>query len=253
MNIYIEGNIGIGKTTFLERLREEASKSCKTTFSYIFEPVEEWLSLKDSDGKSILEKFYDNQSKWSFAFQMNSFISRTHKVTQDKSPIKLIERSVYTDKWCFATNCYKMGNMNKIEYDIYCKWHDWLCENFKVQPSGFIYLRTDPKVSYERIKKRSRTGESDIPLDYLSLLHTNHEEWMKREKENGIPVLYIDVTDNFYNDETKLKEILDSLDTFIYDIQMKPIITKLFQHPTEKDPDGNPRKMSYSEMRSHYG
>ena len=29
MNIYIEGNIGTGKTTFLERLREEASNHVK--------------------------------------------------------------------------------------------------------------------------------------------------------------------------------------------------------------------------------
>ena len=27
----------------------------------------------------------------------------------------------------------------------------------------------------------------------------------------------------------------------------------MFQHPTEKDEKGNPRKMSYSEMRYYYG
>ena len=251
MNIYIEGNIGSGKTTFVDTLKKRYENN--KNYSCITEPVEEWLSLKDKDNKSILEKFYEDQNKWSFAFQMNSFISRTHKVSNDNSPIKFIERSVYTDKYCFATNCYNMGNMNKIEYDIYCKWHDWLCDNFKVKPSGFIYLKTEPTVSFDRIKKRSRTGESDIPLDYLELLHTNHEEWMKQETQNGIPVLYIDVTENFYNNEEKLKEILDSIDSFIYDIKMKPIITKLFQHPTEKDEYGNPRKLSYSEMRSHYG
>ena len=43
--------------------------------------------------------------------------------------------------------------MNKIEYDIYCRWHDWLCGSFDVKPAAFIYLRVEPEVSYERIKK----------------------------------------------------------------------------------------------------
>ena len=30
-------------------------------------------------------------------------------------------------------------------------------------------------------------------------------------------------------------------------------VTQMFKHPTEKDQHGNPRKMSYSEMRSFYG
>lgn len=213
MNIYIEGNIGSGKTTFVDTLQQKYQNDAK--YSCITEPVNEWLSLKDKDNKSILEKFYEDQNKWSFAFQMNSFISRTHKVSNDTSSIKFIERSVYTDKYCFATNCYNMGNMNKIEYDIYCKWHDWLCDNFKVKPSGFIYLKTDPSVSYDRIKKRSRTGESDIPLDYLELLHNNHEEWMKQETKNGIPVLYIDVTDNFYDNDKQLEQILKSIEDFV--------------------------------------
>ena len=221
MNIYIEGNIGSGKTTFLNFLKKKLSKYENYDFDFLPEPVDDWMSLKDKDGKSILENFYSDQKKWSFAFQMNSFISRTHKVSNSQSKIKFIERSVFTDKYCFATNCYKSGNMDKIEYDIYCKWHDWLCSNFDVKPSGFIYLRTDPKTSLERIKKRSRTGESDIPLNYLQLLHENHEAWMTDEQSNKIPVLYIDVSEDFYNDETKIEKIIASISVFLLDVHIK--------------------------------
>ena len=57
--------------------------------------------------------------------------------------------------------------MNELEYKIYNEWHSKLVSDFKLKPTGFIYLRTTPEVSHERIKKRSRDGEAGIPLDYL--------------------------------------------------------------------------------------
>ena len=156
-DIYIEGNIGTGKTTFL-RFLETLFKT--DDYSFIFEPVDQWTNLTDSDGINLLENFYKDQDKWSFAFQMNSFISRIQKIQNDSKKVKFIERSVYTDRNCFAKNCYESGKMNKIEYDIYTRWHDWLCKEFKVKPSAFIYLKTNPTVSLERIQKRSRQGDA---------------------------------------------------------------------------------------------
>ena len=75
---------------------------------------------------------------------MNSFISRVKKIQDaDKGKILFVERSVYTDKHCFAENCYESGMMNKIEYDIYNRWHEWLTNNFTVKPDAYIYLRTE--------------------------------------------------------------------------------------------------------------
>ena len=34
-----------------------------------------------------------------------------------------VERSVYTDRYVFAENCYENNNMTKMEYAIYCKWN----------------------------------------------------------------------------------------------------------------------------------
>ena len=58
--ISIEGNIGSGKSTFITYLKE------KTTMDIVFvdEPVDEWSQIKDTDGKSILEKFYENQKEY---------------------------------------------------------------------------------------------------------------------------------------------------------------------------------------------
>ena len=128
MIIYVEGNIGSGKTTFVKLLNKYYHNSQK---QIILEPVDEWIALEDVDGVNILEKFYDDQEKWSFSFQMNSFISRVKKIQDaDNKKILFVERSVFTDKHCFAENCYESGKMNKIEYNIYNRWHEWLIDTY---------------------------------------------------------------------------------------------------------------------------
>jgi len=210
MNIYVEGNIGTGKTTFLSFLKKQIPK-----YNILYEPVDEWVNIKDANGKNLLEHFYEDQNKWSFPFQMNTFISRVKKIQDSNSDINIVERSVYTDRNCFATNCFNSGKMTSIEYDIYCRWHDWLCAKFPVKPNGFIYLKTAPEISHQRIKKRDRRGEDTIPLEYLQTLHKLHEKWMDDEKCNNIPVLVLDITKDIYKNETEQKEILAQVQSFI--------------------------------------
>ena len=206
--IYIEGNIGVGKSTFLKLLEEELN------YPVVYEPVDEWVKTCDSDGKNILDKFYQNSERWSFAFQMNSFISRIKKIEETKGNVRFIERSVFTDRKCFAENCYIDGKMTKLEYDIYKNWHDWLCKKFNITPKYFIYLKTSPNICFERIKKRSRKEECNIPIHYLDNIHTHHEKWMEENKKLGIKVLTIDVSTNFYEDETEKIKIINQIKKF---------------------------------------
>ena len=76
---------------------------------------------------------------------------------QEGIPNKIIfvERFIYTDRFCFAQNCYESGKMTKLEYDVYCRWNDWLAAEFQVQPTAYIYLQCMPNVNNERIIKRA--------------------------------------------------------------------------------------------------
>ena len=205
--VYIEGNIGSGKTTFISLLPkylDELKEDLK--YSIVTEPVAKWMEIKDETGIDLLTHFYNDQNKWSFPFQMNSFISRVNEIdTARKENAELdiifVERSVYTDKYCFAQNCYDSGKMTKIEFEIYCKWHQWLCENFNTEPYGYIYLKTSPEISYSRIKKRLRAGEEEIPLDYLTLLHNKHNDWLEDEHRS----LVIDVSKEFKDDNELMR------------------------------------------------
>jgi len=206
--IYVEGNIGTGKTTFVSLLRNK-------NIAVVLEPVDQWMEIKDKDGNDLLSEFYKNQVKFAFPFQMNSFISRVNVITETikENPdleYLIVERSVFTDKKCFADTCHESGKMNDIEFHIYNHWHSWLVNEFNLKPYGFIYLKTDPEVSHSRIVKRLRPGEESIPLDYLKTLHDKHTNWLETEDN----VLTIDATPDFTNEsnglmESYVKEIME--------------------------------------------
>ena len=55
--IYVEGNIGTGKSTFLKHLDNDYLKK-KHKYDVIYEPVDNWQQI------GILEKFYSDPKKY---------------------------------------------------------------------------------------------------------------------------------------------------------------------------------------------
>jgi deoxyadenosine/deoxycytidine kinase len=176
--ISIEGNIGSGKTTLLTRL-EKVFKN-NSTIVFLREPVDEWESIKDAEGVSMIQKFYADQEKYSFPFQMMAYISRLAllKDAMKKHPgaIIITERSLYTDKFVFAKMLYIMKKIEDVNYQIYTKWFDTFAQECPIH--ACVYVKTDPDICHERIVKRSRTGEDSIPLDYLKSCDDYHKSML---------------------------------------------------------------------------
>ena len=59
--------------------------------------------------------------------------------------------------------------MTDAEYAVLSEWFNFLitCPQLNIKIDQIVYLRTDPEVAYERIKKRSRPEEHLIPFSYL--------------------------------------------------------------------------------------
>jgi deoxyadenosine/deoxycytidine kinase len=178
--ISIEGNIGSGKSTLLSKLQEEFKDN--TNIVFLKEPVDEWETIRDENGITMLEKFYENQEKYSFPFQMMAFISRLSllkdSIKKNSGAIFITERSLYTDKMVFAKMLYDIGKIELINYKIYLKWFDTFISECAV--NHIIYVKTDPDICFNRIVKRSRTGESNIPLEYLKNCHIYHENMLDK-------------------------------------------------------------------------
>ena len=220
--VSIEGNIGSGKSTLLENLRKHYSND--THIIFLREPVDDWEKIKDVDGNTMLKKFYSNQEKYSFAFQMMAYISRL-KILRDtlkdiscqnsnEKYVIITERSLYTDKYVFAKMLFDQGNIEDVCYQIYLNWFDEFIKDFPINYS--IYVNTEPEKCYERIHKRARDGEEVIPLQYLQDCHNYHEAFLNTTNKIYLNNLTLDGNIDIYENELMVEEWLAKINTFIH-------------------------------------
>jgi len=206
--ISIEGNIGTGKSTLLAELKKKYADNASICF--LNEPIHIWNTIKDRNGVTILEKYYADQKRYAFSFQMMAYISRVSAMRaalKKNYRIIIIERSVYTDSSVFAKMLFDDGKIEDIEYSIYSNWVNEFISEFP--PVKFIYMQANPAVSFERVAIRGRPGEI-IPLEYLENCHNYHQEWLL--VENTKPLLILDAN-------IDLKKHTETLGKWLQDIE----------------------------------
>jgi len=216
VKLAVEGNIAAGKSTFLKLLSDEGN------FKMCPEPVLDWTDIglsKDVDqsaDNNLLAKFYEDPARWALTFQNYALFSRVRNQPKlDKSGVYLCERSVFSDRLIFGRNGLKTGIMTPLEYSLYCKWHSFLTENNSdTEVDGFIYLQCTPDICMKRLEQRGRSEENSVPLEYLSQIHTRHEEWFVERSDlpsavSSKPTLIIDCTKDIVNDAVYRGEVLN--------------------------------------------
>lgn len=220
-NLIIEGNIGAGKSTFLKIVN---------TFldvEPVFEPHEKWQKV--GGDQNLLDTFYKDIKRWSYTFQSYAFVTRVMEQEQAAlraaSNVLVLERSVYSDRYCFAKNCFEMGLMSSLEWALYQEWFAWLVENYTPKPHGFIYLQTDPDICFNRLQKRNRSEESAVPLSYLEKLHEKHESWLIKKDAiaaylHDVPVLRLECNKDFEHDLEEQEKHIKAIAEF-FDVQHK--------------------------------
>jgi deoxyguanosine kinase len=216
--VSLEGIIGAGKSVFLGCLRERLARNRETVLVIVDEPVSDWCKTKDSDGKSVLEHFYDDTRRYSFLFQVNALMTRYSATTCADDVVKsdfldsrcahapelpraeptppahpyviLSERTINTDREVFARMLHDDGYLNSIEHEVYCNTYDTLTARRPdaAKTDGTIYIHTTPTEALTRIKKRNRPGE-DVGFEYLCKCQAAHDDWLASVDH---PVLIVD-------------------------------------------------------------
>lgn len=230
----IEGNIAVGKSTFVKLLMKTHPEWQVAT-----EPIAEWQNIQaagaQKDGTSkrlgnLLEMMYQEPARWSYTFQTLSFMSRLKvqlepipgRLLQAEKSVRVFERSVYSDRYIFAKNLFENGSLSDIEWHIYQDWHSFLLQEFanRLLLHGFIYLQASPQVCMERLYQRDREEEKGIELAYLQQLHSQHEDWfinkttkLHFEALQHVPVLVLDVTEDFSENAARQEELMGQVST----------------------------------------
>lgn len=212
----VEGNIGAGKTTFLRIITQHLHAHV------IHEPLDKWQKVVGTE--NLFENFYRDTPRWAYTFQLYAFITRiieqeSHAL-QYAEPVQILERSVFSDRYCFAKNCYELGFLTELEWQLYQDLFSWLVDNYVIRPNGFIYLSADPATCHQRLTKRNRHEEAGVSLDYLEQLHQKHEDWLIKKIDvapfvKDIPVLILDCNKEFESSAKEQKKHMESVANFI--------------------------------------
>lgn len=188
--IIIEGNIGVGKSTFAGAMAA-AIRAMGARAECIYEP--------DEKNNPYLAKYYDDPRRYAFTMQMHLLHSRFAQTWRAQANALggrgwyILDRSYYGDV-CFARVQEKMGYFTDDERNTYIQAHRNM-RAFLELPSAAIFLAAPPSVCKARIDRRGReceTGRKPISTDYIEALenelelledildarcHTMHLDW----------------------------------------------------------------------------
>jgi len=97
--------------------------------------------------------------------------------------------------------------MNTIEYQIYDNWFNSLIDLAPLHK--MIHLKTDPRISFDRIIKKNRIGENNIPFKYIKSCNKYHDDMFDLMNiDKKIIDCSIDFNDDSYFENIS-KQIID--------------------------------------------
>ncbi|KAL0917694.1 hypothetical protein M5K25_012774 [Dendrobium thyrsiflorum] len=189
----VEGNISVGKTTFLQRIANETIE-LRDLVEIVPEPISKWQDI-GPDHFNILDAFYSEPKRYAYTFQNYVFVTRVMQERESSGgikPLRLMERSVFSDRMVFVRSVHEANWMNEMEISIYDSWFDPVVSCLPgLIPDGFIYLRASPDTCHKRMLLRKREEEGGVTLDYLRDLHEKHESWLFPFQSGNLGVLSV--------------------------------------------------------------
>jgi deoxyadenosine/deoxycytidine kinase len=162
--VAVAGNIGVGKSTLVEKISE------KLGWQPYYEPVAENPYLVD---------FYKDMKTWAFHSQvyfLKHRMSSHFELLMNPSSV-VQDRSVYEDAEIFARNQYLQGNISERDYGTYRDLFELFITMLN-PPDLVVYLNAPVETLMERISLRARDFESTITAEYLDQLNVLYEEWI---------------------------------------------------------------------------
>jgi deoxyadenosine/deoxycytidine kinase len=190
--VVVAGNIGAGKTSLTQCIG--ARLGWRT----------EYESVADNP---YLPDFYADMHAWAFHLQIYFLGHRAEQYLETARDPRsaILDRSIYEDAYIFARALLHMGNMAERDYLAYRRLFDLVMGSLP-SPNLLVYLKCPVEVLMVRIRRRARNIETGISADYLSLLDSFYNEWLKAYDLS--PVLTIRTDDLDYVHQPQALEIV---------------------------------------------
>jgi len=219
LRIGVIGNIGVGKSTLVEAMKRPPFSTQLLSHFPSMDGDEKVHSFKEHFSNNILSAFYQDPQKNALIAQLEFFngrLKRQYEIDQARG-IVLEDRTIFEDYHVFGKAQKIMGHMSDLEFEVYQNNYNLMMQKIE-EPTLLVYLRADVDTIMNRIHKRGRECESNIPRPYLELLNSLYESFIARN--TSCPVLVIDASPRT-DLEAYLRETVDKISLKIRELDLR--------------------------------
>jgi deoxyadenosine/deoxycytidine kinase len=203
--IAVEGNIGVGKTTFSNMLSEKLG--CK-------------LLLEEFADNPFLPKFYKNPERYAFSLEL-FFMAERYRQLGEVRDQDLFSKGLVSDYFFVKSKLFAKNNLSDDELLLFNRLSDIALNNLP-KPDLILYLHSDVSRLQQNIHKRGRDYEQDISDNYLLDIQNKYFDFFK--KQTDYPVLIVDVSDKDFVTDTSTFDKLIKLTEQYYEKGIHRII-----------------------------
>jgi deoxyguanosine kinase len=191
--IAVEGPIGVGKTTLVQRLADHFPART------VVEIVEENPFLPD---------FYRDQEKFAFQTQLFFLLSR-YRQQQELWQPDLFHRYIFSDYIFSKDRIFAQLTLSDNEMLLYDQVFQIL-DTRVLKPDLVVYLQARIEMLLERIRRRGRAFEKNFDPDYLKRLASTYNDYFFHYADT--PLLVVDTSDiNVVDSEGDFQDLVRSI------------------------------------------
>jgi len=187
--IAIEGPIGVGKTTVVDRLAERLDAN---------KVLEDWST------NPFLRSFYDGQPGAAFQVELFFLLSR-HRQQQELLQRQLFAQATLSDYVFEKSRLFAHLNLDDSELLIFEKLFSLLAEGVP-RPDLVVYLQAPTEVLLRRVGTRGRPEEAGFSEEYMAEVNRAYNHYFFHY--SATPLLVVNTADV---DFVKCAEDLDDL------------------------------------------
>jgi deoxyguanosine kinase len=202
--IAVEGPIGVGKTTLVERLAER---------------LQARIVLEAFEDNPFLGRFYEDASRWAFPTQLFFLMSRFRQ-QQELMQADLFRPNILADYHLLKDRIFAQLTLGDDELALYDRVYRSLATQI-LRPDVIVYLHAPLETLLSRIGRRGRAMEASIDPAYLADLSRAYAAFFGRYQD--APVLRVDNAElDYASDTPAARAILEDLVGRIRDLARHP-------------------------------
>jgi deoxyguanosine kinase len=192
--IAIEGPVGVGKTSLAQALGLRIGAR---------------IVLEDTDSNPFIARFYQDPEKYAFPVQLYFLLTRYNQQRQ-LAQQDLFAQATVTDYLLAKDRIFARLNLDPDELVLYEGVYR-LLDGQIARPDLVVYIRARVEVLAERLRKRNRTFERHISLEYLERVSAAYRDFFFYYDET--PLLVVDSSEiDFVTDADDLEDLLREID-----------------------------------------